>query len=218
MNPHRLQILCPSLPAALVAIATLAAPVAAQTGCVTAECVPPPYLFIAERIFGGFNNGEFIPGQTFTPRLGGQLDVVRLGLYSVGNPNDTTRVVAEIRTVEAGFPSEVILARALVSGAPYVAGNLYPAPFASQHLLLEAGARYAITLRTASPSVVYILAALPGCDPSTGSNDPVHSYDGGLTWGYAWFPAERSFVYEVCVDGATPAVHGTWGRVKTLYR
>lgn len=214
----RRRIACLALMTAALATGAVAAPVGAQTGCVAAGCVPAPGQFTPSTTFGGFNNGPYIPGQVFTPTFRGVLSEVRLGLHNASSPSDTTRAVAEIRTVEAGFPSGVVLAQALVSGAPYVGGNLYPASFSAAHLVLEPGTHYAIILRTGSPNVVYILGVFPGCQPYTGSINPVHSYDGGLTWGYAWSPGERSFAYEVCVDAATPTVRSTWGSVKAAYR
>jgi len=185
------------------------------TGCVAAECVPS---FIGpERIFGGFNNGAYRPGQTFVPRFRGVLNEVRLGLHTtvLGDP---TPVVAEIRPVVAGLPTSVILAQAVVAGAPYIGGQLYTASFTGQNLMLDASTTYAITLRGTSSRIVYILAEFPSCNPATGSRDPAHSNDGGLTWTYAYSPGERSFVYQVCVDAATPALRSTWGEIKTLYR
>ncbi len=187
------------------------------SGCVAAHCVPPANLITSGRIFGGFSNGDYQPGQTFSPLFRGVLREVRLALHST-TPGDTARVIAEIRLVSGGLPTAAVFARALVSGAPYVAGPLYPASFEGHNLVLDPGTRYAITLRGGGSQVVYALAAFPGCDPSTGSYDPVHTYDGGLTWGYAWSPRERSFVYQVCLDAATPTTRSTWGRVKLLYR
>lgn len=204
--------------AAAVASGAFAAPAASQTSCVAAGCVPPPESFLPGVIFGGFNSGAYIPGQTFKPLFRGVLKEVRLGLHNADAPGDTTRVVAEVRAVAGGFPSGPVLARALVAGAPYVGGHLYTASFPNAQLVLEPGTLYAITLRTSSPNVVYILARFPGCGSWTGSINPVHSYDGGTTWGYAWSPAERSFAYEVCVDAVTPTVRSTWGRLKAAYR
>lgn len=203
--------------AALAALA-LAPGVAGAADCTAAGCVPAPYLFNTGRIFGGFSNGDYRPGQTFTPKRRGVLEEVRLGLHNAGAPSDPTPVTAEIRTVAGGFPTREILAQAPVAGAPYVGGNLYTASFAAHNLVLESGTRYAVTLRAGGPQIVYILAVFPGCGPASGSNDPVHTYDGGQTWGYAWSPGERSFVYEVCLGAITPATSATWGRLKTLYR
>lgn len=186
------------------------------TGCNAAGCVPPS--FSSGQIFGGFRNGLYQPGQVFAPRFGGMLSEVRLGLHTVpATPEDTTCVVIEIRTVEGGFPTNLILGEAVVSGGPFVGGNLYSGSFAGQNLLLDPGTPYAITLRTTGGHA-YILGRFPACDPSTGSINPVHTYDGGATWGYAWSPGERSMVYQVCVDAVTPSVRISWGRVKTLYR
>lgn len=199
----------------LILLALSPANVKAQgTGCEAAECAPPGFSW--QQVFGGFSNGSYRPGQIFAPRFRGVLSEVRLGLQT-SSPSDTTRVVIEIRTVQGGFPTSVLLGQAIVSGGPFVAGTLYIGSFAGQDLLLESGTPYAITLRTTGGHV-YILGQFPGCDPSTGSINPVHTYDGGATWGYAWSPGERSMIYQVCVDAATPAVRSTWGRVKTLYR
>jgi hypothetical protein len=187
---------------------------AQDPGCVAAECVPPGTSWPGT--FGGFSNGSYRPGQIFAPLFGGVLREVRLGLEA-SRPSDTTRVVIQIRTVQGGFPTSVVLGEAIVPGGPFVNGTLYTGSFAGQGMLLESGTEYAITLRTTGGNVA-LLAQFPGCDPSTGSINPVHTYDGGATWGYAWSPGERSMIYQVCVDAATPAVRSSWGRVKTLYR
>ena len=199
----------------LALLALSPANVGAQgTACDAAKCVPPG--FSSGSIFGGFSNGLYRPGQIFMPRFRGVLSEIRLGLHTT-TPNDTTRVVIEIRTVQGGFPTSVILGQAIISSGPFAGGSLYTGSFAGQNLQLDPGTQYAITLRTTGGHA-NILARFPGCDPSTGSINPVHTYDGGATWGYAWSPGERSMVYQVCVDAATPAVRSSWGRVKTLYR
>lgn len=184
------------------------------TGCDAAGCVPPS--FSDGQIFGGFSNDFYRPGQIFAPRFRGVLREVLLGL-STSIPGDTTCVVIEIRTVQGDFPTGVILGQAVIPHGPYAGGQLYAGSFAGQNLLLDSGTPYAITLRTTGGHA-YVLARFPGCDPSTGSINPVHTYDGGATWSFAYTPGERSMVYEVCVDAATPAWSSSWGRLKTIYR
>lgn len=206
----------PRVRAALLALALIAGArsAAAQgTGCVAAECAPP--VFSSGTIFGGFFNDFYRPGQIFAPRFRGVLREVRLGLDTV-NPSDTTHVVVEIRSVLGGFPTSVILASGIIPG-PFVGGNLYTASFTGQNLLLDPGTEYAISLRTTGGHA-YILARFPACEPSTGSINPVHTYDFGATWGFAWEPGERSMIYQVCVEAATPAARTSWGKIKTLYR
>ena len=184
------------------------------TGCDAAGCVPT--WFSSEQMFGGFSNGSYRPGQIFTPRFRGVLSEVRLGLFTT-TQTDTMHVIIEIRTVQGGFPTNVILGQAVVPGGPYAGGSLYAGSFAGQNLQLDPGTQYAITLRTTG-GIVFILARFPGCDASTGTINPVHTFNGGTTWAYATSPGERSMIYQVCVDAATPAVSSSWGRVKTLYR
>ena len=186
------------------------------TGCDTAECVPP--VISPGLIFAGFRNDFYRPGQIFAPRIRGALSEVRLGLHtSPSTPNDTTCVVIEIRTVQGGLPTSVILGQAIVPG-PFAGGSLYGGSFAGQNLMLDPGTQYAITLRTTGGHA-YILGRFPACDPSTGSIEAVSSFDGGATWFYVGgSPTTRSMVYQVCVDAATPAVSSSWGRVKTVYR
>lgn len=185
-------------------------------GCDTAECVPP--VISPGLVFGGFRNDSYRPGQIFAPRIRGVLSEVRLGLStSPSNPSDTTCVVIEIRTVHGGLPTTVILGQAIVPG-PFAGGSLHGGSFAGQNLLLDSGTQYAITLRTTGGHA-YILGRFPACDSSTGSINAVSSSDGGATWReVGGSPTDRSMVYQVCVDAATPAVRSTWGRMKTDYR
>jgi len=183
---------------------------AQDKACEAAGCGPP----VLGNIFAGFRNDFFRPGQIFAPRFGGVLSEVQLGLATAQGA-DTTSVIIEIRTVQAGFPTSVILGEAVASGGPFVSGNLYSGGFAGQNLVLDSGTQYAIVLRTTGGHA-YILGRFPACDPSTGSINPVASHDGGSTWTY--IAGERSMVYQVCVDAVTPALRASWGKIKTLYR
>lgn len=187
-----------------------AAPVG-LTSCSAAGCTNP--YWGSGQIAAGFGDGPFRPGQTFAPKFSGVLNTVRLGLETVtGNP---VSAVAEIRTVTNGLPTTTILAEATVLGAPYTGGVFYAADFTAQNLVLFGGTRYAITLRGSGHH--YVLAAFPACPTSTGAIDYVHSYDAGQTWATLQ-TRDRSIIFEVCMDAATPTQGTTWGRVKAIYR
>lgn len=51
----------------------------------------------------------------------------------------------------------------------------------------------------------------------SGTCDFVTTDDYGQHWSI--YPQrDRSFVYEICSDAATPTATRTWGRLKTIYR
>jgi hypothetical protein len=168
------------------------------------------------QIAAGYGAGVpgFFPGQTFKPRFTGVLASVRLGL--VGGP---TPALVQIRTTTpAGLPTNTVLGTAAVAGAPYTGGVLYSASFAPQNIVLTAGTRYAIVFTGAPPGIVTILAAFPPCNAfGSGAEDYVHTYDGGATWEKLQ-ARDRSIIFEVCLDAATPTAATTWGRVKAIYR
>lgn len=181
-------------------------------GCVTARCVPAEYG--PGRTAGGFNEGGYRPGQTFTPLFTGVLREIRVGLWGPGDLN----AIAEIRPTLNGAPTNVVLAEAVVTGAPYAGDQLYVANFAPRALVLAQGVKYALTLRAPGPTIpIAALADFPACSPSSGTGDFVTTDDYGEHWSI-YFQRDRSFVYEICSDAATPTATSTWGRLKTIYR
>jgi hypothetical protein len=183
----------------------------APTNCIAAGCTNS--YWGSGQIAAGFGAPlAFQPGQTFTPQFTGALHAVRLGLETSLGHN--VNAVVEIRTTVNGLPAATILAEAPVPGAPYAAGVLHAADFTAQNIVLTAGTRYALTLRSGAHQ--YILAAYPACFTSTGAADYVHTYD-GQTW-EKLATRDRSIIFEVCLDAATPTRTSTWGRVKAIYR
>ena len=183
----------------------------AATSCDVAGCVNA--VWGPGQIAAGFGEAPFRPGQTFTPKLTGELGAVHLGLESTTGTG--VAAIAEIRATVNGLPTSAVIAEAVVPGAPYTGGVLHSVDFSAQHLVLVQGTRYAVTLRSTSHQ--YILAAFPPCFTTTGANDYVYSDDAGQTW--AKLPTrDRSFIFEVCMDVPTAARRDTWGRVKTIYR
>ena len=208
--------LCRSLGfAGCLALASLAgtatAAPAGLTSCTAAGCTTT--YWGSGQIAAGFGLSSFRPGQTFSPNFSGVLNTVRLGLETING--NTSNVAAEIRTVSNGLPTTTILGEAPVPGAPYTGGVFYSADFTAQNLVLIAGTRYAITLRCVGHQ--YVLAAFPPCRTNSGTYDYVSSEDDGQSWSL-YFTRDRSFIYQVCMDAATPVWAGTWGSVKAIYR
>jgi hypothetical protein len=105
-----------------------------------------------------------------------------------------------------------------VAGAPYTPGLLHTASFSPQNVVLSVGTRYALVLRGNPGQITTILAAFPACNAvASGANDYVETLDGGASWS-ALPTRDRSIIFEVCLDAATPARGSTWGRVKAVYR
>ena len=211
---HPSRSLCFALLLAFSAGSPLAATPAATSfvNCGAAGCVPANWG--PGQIAAGFGVGGFQPGQTFAPAITGVVVSVRLGLETSG----VIAAIAEIRPTVNGLPTNTVLASAPVPGAPYTAGVLYTADFAPSNLVLTAGTRYAVTLRANAPQLISILAAFPACAvATTGTHDYVHSDDFGQTWAKL-ATRDRSIIYQVCLDAATPARADTWGRVKAIYR
>ena len=178
-----------------------------DVGCLPAHWGPGQFA-------AGFGVGDFRPGQTFAPQFTGVLTEVHLGLET----NGVVGAIAEIRPVVNGLPTSTVLAQAPVPGAPYTGGLLYAADFSAQGLVLTAGTRYAVTLRSNAPQIISILAAFPACfSATTGTLDYVYSDDAGQTW--VKLPTrDRSIIFEVCLDVVTPTRASTWGNVKAFYR
>ena len=207
---------CPLLVLALFSSLVIAQGAAAQLptlpNCSVARCVPPSWG--TGQIAAGFQDGPFFPGQTFTPKLTGALTFVKLGLWSTS----AIQAVVEVRTTANGLPTPTVLAQAPVAGAPYGPGVLHTATFSPANVVLMAGTRYALVLRGNANQVTTIFAVFPACNAATsGTNDYVHTLDGGATWS-TLETRDRSIIFEVCLDSATPALTSTWGRVKAIYR
>ncbi len=203
-----LAVLCVLPLAARAANPAPTAPDCAAAGCVT------PY-WGAGQYAAGYGAGiGFYAGQTFTPKFTGVLSSLRLGLESYG----PVGALVEIRTTLNGLPTTTVLGSATVAGAPYTPGVFYSANLAPQNIVLGAGTRYAIVFANDPPQIISILAAFPPCDAAaSGANDFFYSYDNGQTWSFT-ASRDRSIIFEVCLDAATPASTTTWGRVKAFYR
>jgi hypothetical protein len=181
-------------------------------GCGAAYSIPSIYWGSGVQA-AGFDNRPFRPGQTFTPRFGGVLAQVNLGFWSQGS----SRAIVEIRTVAGGVPTTTVLGQASAPPGPYPDHPLYEANFMGQGIVLQAGVRYAITLRTDGVEPIEVLGSFePHPVDLTGTNDFVWSDDAGATWAI-WPHDHRAFVYEVCVDAATPTRRPTWGSLKATY-
>jgi len=211
MPVRHLRVLLLAACLAVLPALSRAAPTAPETAlCTAAGCVNG--YWGSGQIAGGFGLTAYRLGQTFTPKFTGVLNAVHLGLETITGSNINT--IAEIRPTANGVPTSMVLAEAVVPGAPYVGGVLYSADFSSADLLLETGTRYAVTLR--STTHCYALAAFPKCPVSTGANNFVESNDNGQTWDALY--DDRSLIFEVCMDAVTPVRAHSWGSVKAIYR
>jgi hypothetical protein len=198
---------------ALLATSAGFAPAArAAANCEAASCVPD--FWSRGQIAGGVGPDFYAAAQVFVPGFTGALDQVLLGLWST-TPGS---VIVEIRTVQDGVPTATLLATATMPSGPYSDDVLHAARFEGARPVLTRGTPYALVTRARNTPPIQVLGAFPACRLAlTGSSHFADSYDGGTTWRAAP-PQERSFVYRVCLDAATPARPHTWGALKLLYR